>query len=307
MATKTALITGATGKQGGATLSALLALPDLPFEKLLALTRNPDSETAKELAAKSPSVVSVIRGDLDDPNGIFASAGGHGAVWGVFSVQQVMGGGANWKTEERQGKALIDAAVKYGVSHFVYTSVDRSGERSDENPTDVPHFASKHRIEQHLKEASAASGMTWSILRPVAFFENLTPDFAGKMFATFWKSHIPPKKRFQLVATEDIGHFASQALAYPDSWHNRALSLAGDELTFTEANEIFKSVTGSSAGIPTTSWIVSWVILNMVKELRTMFKFFAKEGYNADIEELRKMYPPLQDFKTWLRRSVFTK
>ncbi|KAK9371516.1 uncharacterized protein V1513DRAFT_455489 [Lipomyces chichibuensis] len=307
MATKTVLITGATGKQGGATLSALLALPDSPFGKLLALTRNPNSEAAKALAAKSSSVVSVIRGDLDDPDAIFASAGGHGAVWGVFSVQPAIGGGANWKTEERQGKALIDAAVKYGVSHFVYTSVDRSGERSDENPTDVPHFASKHRIEQHLKEASVASGMTWTILRPVAFFENLTPDFMGKMFAACWKSHIPPNKRFQLVATEDIGHFAAQALAYPDSWRNRSLSLAGDELTFTEANEIFKSVTGNSAGIPTTNWIVSWVILNMVKALRTMMKFFAKEGNNADIEELRKMYPQLQDFKTWLQRSVFTK
>ncbi|KAJ8099483.1 hypothetical protein POJ06DRAFT_257065 [Lipomyces tetrasporus] len=307
MATRTVLITGATGKQGGATISALIALPDLPFQKVLALTRNPDSSATQALVAKSPNKISIIRGDLDNSDAIFDSAGGRGAVWGVFSVQQAMGGGASWKSEERQGKALIDSAVKYGVSHFVYTSVDRSGNRSDENPTNVPHFISKHRIEQHLKERASESNMSWTILRPVAFFEDMTPDFAGRLFATAWKSNLPPDKPLQLVATEDIGYFAAQALVHPESWHNRALSIAGDELTFSEANEIFKSVTGNRAGIATTNWIIVWAIETLVKELRTMFTFFAKEGYGADIEELRKMHPQLQDFKKWLQTSVFVK
>ncbi|KAK9238651.1 hypothetical protein V1525DRAFT_101290 [Lipomyces kononenkoae] len=306
MAPKTVLITGATGKQGGATLSALLALTGVPFEKVLALTRNPDSAAAKALVEKSPNVVSLIKGDLDNPDAIFASAGGHGSIWGVFSVQQATGGGASWKSEEKHGKALIDAAAKYGVSHFVYSSVDR-GAHGDENPTDIPHFASKYRIEQHLKESARANSMTWTILRPVAFFENLTHDFAGRLFAEAWKSHLPAQKKLQLVATEDIGHFASQALAYPDIWSGRALSIASDELTYAEANEIFKSVTGTSTGMPTTNWVIVWAVVNMVKELRTMFKFFAKEGYAADIEALRKMYPQLHDFKAWLRQSSWTK
>ncbi|KAK9370367.1 hypothetical protein V1509DRAFT_343648 [Lipomyces kononenkoae] len=306
MAPKTVLITGATGKQGGATLAALLALTEVPFQRVLALTRNPDSASAKALVEKWPSAVTLIKGDLDDPDAIFSSAGGHGSIWGVFGVQVPMGGGATAKTEERQGKALVDAAAKYGVSHFVYTSVDR-GVHGDENPTDIPHFASKYHIEQHLKESAATNRMTWTILRPVAFMENLTPDFNGKVFAEAWKSHIPAEKRLQLVATEDIGHFASQALAYPDVWSGRALTIASDELTFSEANEIFKSVTGTSTGMPTTNWLIGWAIVNLVKELRTMFKFFAKEGYAADIEALRKIYPQLHDFKTWLRQSSFAK
>lgn len=52
--------------------------------------------------------------------------------------------------EERQGKALDDAAVSNSVTHFVYSSVGRHGNQSDDNPTNVPHFKSKFGIEQHL-------------------------------------------------------------------------------------------------------------------------------------------------------------
>ncbi|KAK9324741.1 hypothetical protein V1517DRAFT_316732 [Lipomyces orientalis] len=135
----------------------------------------------------------------------------------------------------------------------------------------------------------------------------MTPDFVGRLFATAWKSDLPPDKPLQLIASQDIGYFAAQALVDPESWRNRVLSIAGDELTFSEANEIFKSLTGNPAGISTTNWIFVWAIGILVKELRTMFKFFAKEGFGADIEELRKMHPQLQDFKTWLKMSTFVK
>ncbi|KAK9324740.1 hypothetical protein V1517DRAFT_36317 [Lipomyces orientalis] len=92
MANWTVLITSATGRQGDATISAPVALPDLPLQKLLALTRNPDSAAAKALAGNSPNKISVIRGDLDNSDAIFDSAGGQGAVWGVFSVQKALGG-----------------------------------------------------------------------------------------------------------------------------------------------------------------------------------------------------------------------
>jgi uncharacterized protein YbjT (DUF2867 family) len=301
MAARTILITGATGKQGSSVLSALLGLPDTPF-RLLALSRTPDSASSKALAAKSPSI-SVIQGDLNDPDAIFTAAGGHGAVWGVFSMQSPGRG----DREETQGKSLVDAAVKYGVSHLVYSSVDRGGPRSDTNPTDIPHFRSKHHIEEHLKEVAAAGNLSWTILRPTAFFENAMPGFFGKVFAAAWKWQLPPSKPLQLVSVKDIGFFAAQSFADPKHWHGRSLSLAGDELTFTQATEIFKEVTGESAGLPTTYWFIQWALMNMVKELKIMFKFFAEEGYAADIEELRKMNPNMLDWKAWLEQSPFTK
>ena len=64
--------------------------------------------------------------------------------------------GASVESEEAQGKALVDENIKRGVQHFVYASVERGGdERSWENPTDVPHFISKHRIEHYLRDRTA--------------------------------------------------------------------------------------------------------------------------------------------------------
>lgn len=82
-----------------------------------------------------------------------------------------MGRGQNTQTEEKQGKDLVDAALKNSVKHFVYTSVDRQGEKSLDNPTNIPHFISKHNIEHHLIDSAKGSAMTWTILRPVAFLE----------------------------------------------------------------------------------------------------------------------------------------
>jgi len=100
-----------------------------------------------------------------------------------------MGKGASVESEEKQGKALVDGALANNVKCFVYSSVDRGGSKSYETPTPIPHFISKHRIEHHLVEA-AGDEMEWTILRPTAFMENLTPDFMGKGFATVRESQV---------------------------------------------------------------------------------------------------------------------
>ncbi|RQM07430.1 hypothetical protein DH86_00002873, partial [Scytalidium sp. 3C] len=85
--------------------------------------------------------------------------------------------GAAKGIEERQGKAIIDASIENKVKKFVYSSVDRGGETSSSNPTDVPHFISKHNIEQYLFQQAKGNSLQWTVLRPVAFFENLVPGF----------------------------------------------------------------------------------------------------------------------------------
>ena len=60
---KNILVTGATGKQGGAVVSALLASPSAANFVIYAVTRNPTSAAAISLASK-PNV-KVIEGNLD--------------------------------------------------------------------------------------------------------------------------------------------------------------------------------------------------------------------------------------------------
>lgn len=176
------VVTGATGKQGGALIEALLAQsPTQPFD-IYAVTRNKNSNGGQSLASK-PNV-NVIEGDFTNPAALFSQVP---QPWGFFSVTTPMGrGGA--KAEEEQGKAMTKAALDAGVKHIVYTSVDR-GANSDEDPTNIPHFASKNNVEDDMKEKTRDGNTTWTILRPVAFMDNLTNDFMGKVFVAMWRQN----------------------------------------------------------------------------------------------------------------------
>jgi nucleoside-diphosphate-sugar epimerase len=83
---RTILVTGATGKQGGAVINSLLAAK-ADFE-ILALTRNANSNAAQKLAQKS-STIKLITGDLNNVDDIFKKAKEvtSSPVWGVYSVQ----------------------------------------------------------------------------------------------------------------------------------------------------------------------------------------------------------------------------
>jgi cephalosporin hydroxylase len=82
----TLLITGATGKQGGSVINNLIE-EDANF-KILAVTRDVNSASAKKVAQKS-SNITLIQGNLDDPAAIFENVKRKTSepVWGVFSVQ----------------------------------------------------------------------------------------------------------------------------------------------------------------------------------------------------------------------------
>ncbi|KAK5135329.1 hypothetical protein LTR08_005433 [Meristemomyces frigidus] len=292
------LVIGATGKQGGAVIEALLA-SGTAFN-IIAVTRTTSSGSSWALASKPH--VTVIEGDLSNPDAIFdkASASASGPVWGVFSVQ------SNSDDEETQGKKLIDVAGLHGVSHFVQASGDRGGPvKSERDATNVKNFAAKFEIEKHLQKRTAVSPqkMTYTILRPVTFFENLTTDIQGKGFARMWEQ-MGAEKKLQMVSTRDIGWFAADALTHPHSEanHNTGVTLLGDELTQPEANAIFEAVVGRPmAMVPCP--VGSALKFMMKGTVGDMFRWFKEVGYGGDVKMCRERNLAMQDFGTWLKRS----
>ncbi|KAF2235591.1 NAD(P)-binding protein [Viridothelium virens] len=304
---KTFLITGATGKQGGGTVDALLASPEASDSTILAVTRNPHSPGAQKLASKAKNI-KIVKGDFNNVPAMFDAAreanGGKAEYDGLFLVQVPKDfKGQTPEKEEQQGKAMVDEAIKRRVRHFVYSSVDRHGERSLQNPTPVPHFISKHNIETHLLEKAKDSNMTYTIIRPVAFLENLTPDFMGKMFATTWREALG-EVPLQLVSTTDIGIIASKALLRPEEFRNRQMGLAGDDLNFNEANKIYKEKFGTE--LPTSYGFLANGFLWMVGEMNAMFKWFRDERYAANIEECKKINPDMMSFGDYLVKKFKT-
>ena len=289
------LVTGATGKQGGAVINALLASPAASSFQILAVTRNPESGSAKAVVSKSPNI-KIVKGDLDDCEGIFREAGE--GIDSAFLVTFPQIQKVEQIQEEKQGKDFVDAAVAHGVKHFVFTSVDR-GARSDSDPTYVPHFISKYNIELHLKEKAASSGMIYTIFRPVAFVDNFQPDFAGKGMATML--YQMGEKRLQLVSVKDIGIFAAMAFTHPEGFKNRSLSLAGDELNYKEASEVFHKVYGRP--LPTTFSLLTTLMRWVVKDVGLMVKWFEEVGFTADIAECKRINPGMLNFESWLKEE----
>ncbi len=105
------LVTGATGKQGGAVARSLL---DRGFQ-VRALTRNPQKPEAQALADQGAE---VVQGDMEDRSSMERALEG---AYGVFSVQNFWETG--YDSEVQQGKTVTDAAKAAGVEHFVYSSV----------------------------------------------------------------------------------------------------------------------------------------------------------------------------------------
>src|SRR4051812_44865190 len=95
---KRILVTGATGKQGGATARRLVEKE----HRVRALARDIGSPAAKALAA---SGVELVRGDLGDRAALDRALAGVDAMFLVTTPY-----GSSVETETREGVAAADAA-----------------------------------------------------------------------------------------------------------------------------------------------------------------------------------------------------
>lgn len=274
------LVSGATGRQGGAVIQHLLKKK----VAVKALSRTPDSISAQFLAAKG---VTVVKGDMADPQSLFAAMKG---CDGVFSIQNYFEYGAG--KEIQYGKNMADAAKESKISHFIYNSVCNA----DSN-TGVPHFETKNVIEQYIKSIDLPA----TILRPVKFMENyyIPQVFKGILNGKLFDS-IKPGKKHQLVAVDDIGACAVNAFLNPDQYIGRVIEIAGEELSNEEIAETMSRVLGRTVKFKRLPMPV--VKLVMDKEMYLMFKWFNEKGYTAGIEETKRNFPAVQitGLKSWL-------
>ncbi len=275
---KTILITGATGKQGGATLRHLARRGGF---KLRALTRKPDGDAAKAVAALGAEVVA---GDFDDAASLERAVTG---AWGVFAVQNTWEAGV--EGEEEQGKRLAKIARDKGVQHFVYTSVGSANRK-----TGIPHFDNKFRVEQTVKQLGFPSHV---ILRPVFFMENLpSPWFLnGDKLTTALK----PETKLQMVAVDDIGKFSAAAFVEADKFKGAEIEYAGDAATMAEAAAALSDLAGKTVSYQPIP--IDAVRANSV-DFALMLEWFDAVGYSADIPSLESRWGirPLT-LKQWVR------
>ena len=117
---------------------------------------------------------------------------------------------------------------------------------------------------------------------------------------TMWKVALK-EKRLQIIALNDIGHFAAQAFIHPEEYKGQGIGLAGDDLSFAELSKIFEDKTGRK--MPTTFSFLAYGLMWAIGDLGAMFKWFYTDGYKVDIEGLRKRHPGLLSFGDWLEQK----
>ncbi len=262
---KTVLVTGATGKQGGAVARQLLKRG----YRVKAMTRKPDGEPARELAKLGAT---VVKGDLDDAKSLGAALVG---TWGVWAVQNTWEAGV--EKEEEEGKRLAQVARERGIEHYVYSSVG-----SAHRKTGIPHFDNKWRVEETVRALKFPSHV---ILRPVYFMENLLSPWSlqgDKLLAA-----LKPTTSLQMVAVDDIGQLGALAFDRAAEMRGAEIDFAGDAVTMPKAAEILSEALGKTI---TFQQIPIDGVRAQSEDMALMLEWFERVGYNADIEGVQSKY-----------------
>jgi len=263
------LVTGATGRQGGAVAKHLLARG---FE-VAVLTRDPDSAAARALAAHGAF---VLRGNFDDPPSLASALDG---AAGLFAMQTPYEAGID--REIQHGVTLADAARRAGVEQIVYSSV-----ASADLSTGVPHFESKGQIERHVTSLKFRYA---TILRPTFFMEMLLAPgnlrmLAGGRIALGFR----PETRIAMIAVDDIAAMAVAAFEAPEQWHGQAVTLAGDKPTMTQVAAAFSAALGQE--VRYTQVPFEAIDPDTRPKIGTQI-WLETVGWTVDLPALRALYP----------------
>ena len=263
---KTILVTGATGHQGGAVARELIA----SGHKVRAMTRKPEGEAGRALSRLGAEVVA---GDLNDEGSIAKALAG---AWGTFAVQNTWEAGV--EGEEEQGKRFAKAAKKAGVTHYVYTSV-----ASADRKTGIPHFDNKFRVEETVRGLGFPSHV---ILRPVFFMENwISPWFKGGIDSGTLGMAVEPDTVLQQIAVADIGKYGRWAFENPEKLNRREIDIAGDALTIPQTAKAISEASGKKVEffrVPIEE------VRKGSADFASMLEWFDRVGYDADIPAASK-------------------
>jgi uncharacterized protein YbjT (DUF2867 family) len=272
------LVTGATGQQGGALAQLLLQKK----YKVYALTRNTQSPAAQDLRNKGAN---VVRGDLDDSDSLERIVK---EVGSIFLMGTPFEDGTEGET--RRGKLMADLAKDNSIEHLVYSSVANA----DKN-TGIPHFESKYKIEQHIKNL----GIPYTIVGPTFFMENLLG--AGLRQGQL-ALPLSPSSILQQSALENIAEFSALVIERRKPFLGKRIDIASDEVTGEQAAKILSSETGHSiryVRIPLEQ------VHQVNEDMARMYEWYEKVGTDIDIASLHQQYPEVKwlTFEDWASSS----
>ena len=307
MSSRTIAVVGATGAQGGGLVRAILADPDGGFD-VRGLTRNPDSDRARELTAQG---VEMVQADLDDLDSLVEAFKG---CWGAFCVTNFWEHFSPEK-EMDQAENLAEAAKQAGVSHVIWSTLEDTRLwvplEDDRMPTlmdryKVPHFDAKGEADRFF----IAREVPVTFLVASFYWDNLIHFGSGPQRGEDGSLVFPlpmGDKAMPGIAAEDIGKCAYGIFKAGDAMIGETVGIAGEHLTGAEMAAQMAEVIGE----PVTHWAVPFDTYRAfdfpgAQDLGNMFQFYHDFEDDVrgsrDVKRTRALNPELMDFGTWLGR-----
>jgi len=305
---KTIAIVGATGAQGGGLARAILQGSGGPVHAR-ALTRNPGSDKAKELARLGAEVIEADLDDLESLKRAFRGANGAYCVtnyWEHFSPEK----------ELTQASNLAKAAKDAGLEHVIWSTLEDTRKwvpLSDKRmPTlqekyKVPHFDAKGEANQFFSDL----GVPTTFLLASFYWENLIyfgmgpkPGPDGVLAITLPMGD----KKLPGIATEDIGKCAYGIFKRGRDYIGKTVGIAGEHLTGKEMAAALSKALGKEVrynDVPAD--VYRGFGFPGADDLGNMFQFnrdFSEYFCGArSIAEARALNSSLLSFDEWLARN----
>ena len=302
-------VVGATGAQGGGLVRAIAADREGAFTAR-AITRKPNSENARALAALG---VEVVAGDADDPPSLERAFAG---AYGAFCVTNF------WEhlSAEREGvqaTAMARATKKAGVKHVVWSTLEDTRKwvplTDARLPTlqgkyKVPHFDSKGTIDDVFAKEAAPT----SYLLAAFYWDNFIHFGMGPRKGADGNVVLAlPLGGMKLpgIAAQDIGKCAYGVFRRGTSAVGQRFGIAGEILSGAEMAEQLGDALGQKIGfydVPFDAYRAMG--FPGAEDLGNMFEFHKILGdeflKSRDPILARSLNPELLTFEAWLAKNT---
>lgn len=309
MATKRIIaVVGATGAQGSGLVRAILNDKSGEFA-VRALTRDVNSDKAKELARLGAEVVAANVDDVESLKRAFTGA--HGAFCVTFFWDHL-----SPEKEMEHARAMAQAAKAAGVKHVIWSTLEDTRKwvplTDNSLPTlhgkyKVPHFDGKGEADKAFAEA----GVPTTYLLTSFYWENFIYFGMGPKQTAPGKYALSlpiGNKRMPGMSAEDIGKCALGIFKRGAEFIGKTVGIAGEHLTGEQMAKLMTQAIGKE------------VVYNAIEpetyrnfgfpgadDLGNMFQF--KRDFEADfcgardLKFSRSLNPELQTFDRWLEKN----
>jgi len=302
-------VVGATGAQGGGFARAILNDPSSDFA-MRALTRNPDSDAAKALAAAGAE---VVRADLDDePSLVSAFDGAYGAYcltnfWEHFSGEK----------EYEQAGRMARAAKAAGIQHAIWSTFEDTRKYIPLDDDRMPTLQGKYKVAHFDAKAEANhlftdAGVPTTFLLTSFYWENFIFFGSGPVRGedgVLAVTYPMGDKKLPSIAVADIGKCAYGIVRRGTEFIGQTVGVAGGHPTGAEIAAAFTKALGEEVrynAVPPD--VFRSFGFPGADDVGNMFQF--KRDFNdvycgnRNVEFSRSLNPELQSLDDWLAQNV---